>query len=148
MRNRSLRIVVCVLAIGFMASAAHADMIYSFSGVATNGASIGFQLSSPSVPAGVYGPSQLFSCVGACGIATFAGPLLSYISTSGIGAYFFFDNIGGPGTYSANWLLSTGKGTLVVSVPEPTTLLFGFLSLAILGFVAFKRNSRMQLNRC
>ena len=142
MRNRSRWIAVCLLAIGFMASAAHADVIYSFSG---SGGAVSFQLSSPSAPLGIYDSSQLTSCVG-CGVATFAGSLFTFISSSG-GVYTITGNFSVPGTYSTSWW-SLNKGTLVVSVPEPATLRLGFLSLAtILGLVAFRRNSQLQFGR-
>jgi hypothetical protein len=146
MRERSLWIAVCILAIGFMASTAHADVIYSFSGV-EGGASVGFQLSTSTyLTAGAFGPSQLSSCTGCSAI--FAGPLLTLISPqSGLGLFLFSSTFSGPGTYTTSWL-SANRGTMVVSVPEPTTLLLGLLSIAtILGLVVF-RNSLPQFSRC
>lgn len=147
MRNRSLWIAVCILAIGFIASAAHADVIYSFSGI-EGGAAVGFQLTTSTyLTAGAFGPSQLSSCTGCSAI--FAGPLLTFISPqSGLGLFLFSSTFSGPGTYTTSWL-SANKGTMVVSVPEPTSLLFGLLSLAtIFGFVALRRNSLPQFSRC
>ena len=146
MRKRSLWIAVCILAIGFMASTAHADVIYSFSGV-EGGASVGFQLTTSTyLTAGAFGPSQLSSCTGCSAI--FAGPLLTLISPqSGLGLFLFSSTFSGPGTYTTSWL-SANRGTMVVSVLEPTTLLLGLLSLAtVLGFVVF-RNSLPQFSRC
>jgi hypothetical protein len=153
MHNRSRWIAVCILAVGFMASAAHADVIYSFSGV-ENGLSVGFQLSTSSYLNGlaVLSPSDMNSCTNCGGFITAVvlTPTITFLdSYGGIGTFLFsFGAFSTPGTYSTSWL-SPNKGTLVVSVPEPATLLLGFLSLVtILGFVAFKRNPQMQLNRC
>ena len=154
MRNRSLWIVVCILAIGFMSSAAHADVIYSFTGV-ENGVSVGFQLTTSDYLSGLalLSPSNMTSCTN-CGsliTAVVLTPTITFLdSFGGTGTYLFsLGAFSAPGSYSTVSWLSPNKGTLVVSVPEPAMLLLGFMSLAtILGFVAFRRNSLPQMSRC
>jgi hypothetical protein len=136
-----------------MASAAHADVIYSFSGV-ENGISVGFQLSTSSYLNGlaVLSPSDMSSCIHCGGLITAVvlTPTITFLdSYGGVGTFLFsFGAFSSPGTYSTSWL-SPNRGSLVVSVPEPATLLFALLSLAtILGVVAFRRHSQLLFNRC
>jgi hypothetical protein len=144
----------CILAVGFLTTTASADTVYTFSGTDSNGA-IGFKLSVPTfvnqLPGTAFSSGQFISCTN-CSTGLFAAiftPIpstLTFFDSLGGSGFFLFSSgaFSAPGTYTS----SVGKGTLVVSVPEPATLLMGFLSLAmILGVVAFRRKAQLQLSR-
>jgi len=147
-------VAICILAVG-LGTVAHADTVYTFTGTDSNGA-VGFQLITPTfisqIPS-TFTAGQFSSCTN-CGLgftAMFTPGILVVPSTLTIfdwnswGSFTFAANaLNTPGTYTS----LTGKGTLVVSVPEPATLFMGFLTLAmILGLIAFRRNSQLQLSR-
>ena len=144
----------CILAVGFLTTAASADTIYTFTGTDSNGA-IGFQLVAPTfvtqLPGTAFSAGQFSSCTNCntgflAAIFTPIPSTLTFFDSQGGSGFFLFSTgaFSAPGIY--NSLL--GKGTLTVSVPEPATILMGFLSLAmILGVVAFRRDSQLQLSR-
>jgi hypothetical protein len=147
-------LAACILAVGFLTTTASADTVYTFSGTDSNGA-IGFQLSVPTfvnqLPGTTFASGQFSSCTNCstgllAAIFTPIPSTLTFFDSMGGSGFFLFSTgaFNAPGTYNS-WV---GKGTMVVSVPEPVTLLMGFLSLAtILGVVAFRRKAQFQLSR-
>ena len=148
-------LALCILAVGLLTTAAHADTIYTFSGSDSNGA-IGFTLVSPTfvnqLPGTAFNAASFTSCTNCntgllAAIFTPIPSTLTFFDSKG-GAGFFVFALGAfnaPGTYVS---LLGNKGTLVVSVPEPATWLMGLLALAmILSVVAFRRRSEVQLTR-
>jgi len=148
-------LVICILAVGFLTTAAHADAIYTFSGTDSNGLSVGFLLDAPTfvtqLPGTTFSAGQFSSCTNCstgllAAIFTPIPSTLTFFDSKGGSGFFLFSTgaFGAAGTYTS-WI---GKGTLVVSVPEPATVLMGLFSLAmILGVVVFRRNSQLQLSR-
>jgi len=147
-------LAACILAVGVLTTTASADTVYTFSGTDSNGA-IGFQLSVPTfvnqLPGTTFASGQFSSCTNCstgllAAIFTPIPSTLTFFDSMGGSGFFLFSTgaFSAPGTYNS-WV---GKGTMVVSVPEPVTLLMGFLSLAtILGVVAFRRKAQFQLSR-
>src|SRR4051794_12016218 len=157
MKAWSKLLAVCILAVGFLTTAAHADTIYTFTGTDNNGLGVGFQLTTPTfvtqLPGTIFSANQFGSCTNCSAglltaIFTPIPSTLTFFDSQGGSGFFVFSTgvFSAPGTYSSSWLFN--KGTLVVSVPEPSTVLMGFLSLiTILGVVAFRRNVQLQLTR-
>jgi hypothetical protein len=131
-------------------------VIYTFTGTDSNG-SVGFTLYAPTfvtqLPGTAFSAGQFSSCTNCSAglLAAVFTPIpstLTFFDSTGGSGFFLFSTgaFGAAGTYTSSWLFN--KGTLTVSVPEPATVLMGFLTLAIiLGFVAFRRNSQLQFSR-
>jgi len=147
-------LAVCTLAVGFLTTTASADTVYTFTGSDSNGA-LSFVLSTPTflnqLPGTTFSASQFTSCTNcstgwiAAIFTPVSSTLLLFDSKGGSGLFLFGSGaFSSPGTYTS-WL---GNGTLAVSVPEPATQIMGFLTLAIiLGVIAFRRKSQLQLGR-
>lgn len=152
MSSRTL--VLCILAVGLLTTAASADTIYTFTGSDSNGA-IGFTLTTPTfvnqLPGTAFNSSAFTSCTNCSAglLAAIFTPIpstLTFFDSKGGAGFFLFSTgaFNAPGTYVS----LIGRGTLVVSVPEPATWLMGLLALAtILSVVAFRRRSEFQFTR-
>lgn len=156
-RSRVLMVAICALAIGLMTAPARADVIYTFSATSfITGQTVGFQYTTPSylTSATTLNWSQLTPCASCSSAPLLAvlapsgllGPSISFTGLTGSGAYWFPVGAFGGGTYSVIGLV--GNATLIVtSVAEPGTIMFAFLSLAmVLGFVVLRRSRRLQMN--
>ena len=164
---RSLQLAICVLAIGFLTTAARADVIYTFTGV-TDAAGITpvipveFRYTSPDFLPGADAPentgivvfaSQLDSCLN-CMVSSivhavdfggnvfdgFQGSQIGFNDNLNRGTVFMFPlgAFATPGTYTSTTPFSSATLT-VVAVPEPNSLFMALICMMMLPSIYFWR---------
>ncbi len=160
-------LAICLLAIGFSATNARADVVYTFSGTndtpGADGLAVGFTYTAPgflTAPAGTaLNAAQLQSCINCSStdpVAVFQpnnggiGDSIVFADINDqVSAYLFpLDSFGTPGTYTS--ILPFGSGTLnvEVTVPEPSSVamtLAGGVMLALVCFSKRKAANATQL---
>jgi len=166
LRSHYFWLAIIALAIGFSSTAAHADVVYSLTGtndgLGGDGLSVGFQFTTSSFitapPLGTaVSTSQLTNCIN-CAVnspiaavflpSAIIGSALVFSDVNNAASVYMFTDgaFSAPGTYHSGGLFSTGTLTVsLVSVPEPSTVLFSLLSLGLLGFVLFGRSRLAQV---
>ena len=161
MKQRSiLFLTICMLTVGLMATAAHADVNYEydFYGVDTAGNALSFTYSNNT--GFLTGPtyftaSQLNSCtdcLATSGPVVYFNPnvsaygdVLQILSANGATNTFVFDynSFAGVGAYGTDWFQD---GSLYVSMPEPSSAGFTIAGVVMLAGLAFFRRKPVTGN--